>query len=67
MTGKIREAGLSGSLAARPPSLPPSLPHTHTQSQAIQVSANRMPPGGSPTESLSFIITALGYADDTYG
>ena len=26
-----------------------------------------MPPGGSPTEALSFIITALGYADDTYG
>ena len=37
------------------------------QSQAIQVSANRMPPRGSPTEALSFIITALGYADDTYG
>ena len=37
------------------------------QAQAIQVSANRMPPGGSPTEALSFIITALGYADDTYG
>ena len=37
------------------------------QAQAIQVSANRMPPGGSPTEALSFIITALGYADDIYG
>ena len=37
------------------------------QAQAIQVSTNRMPPGGSPKEALSFIITALGYADDTYG
>ena len=36
------------------------------QSQAMRVSSARLPPGGKPGEALDF-ITALGYADDTYG
>ena len=37
------------------------------QSQAMRVSSARLPPGGKPGEALDFILTALGYADDTYG
>ena len=37
------------------------------QSQALRVSSARLPPGGKPGEALDFILTALGYADDTYG
>ena len=37
------------------------------QSQAIRVSSARLPPGGKPGEALDCILTALGYADDTYG
>jgi hypothetical protein len=37
------------------------------QSQAMCVSSARLPPGGKPREALDFILTALGYADDTYG
>ena len=37
------------------------------QSQAIHTSSTRLPPGGKPGEALDFILTALGYADDTYG
>ena len=37
------------------------------QSQAMRVSSARLPPGGKPGEAVDFILTALGYADDTYG
>ena len=37
------------------------------QSPAMRVSSARLPPGGKPGEALDFILTALGYADDTYG
>ena len=40
------------------------------QKQATQISATVPPPppgGGGAAEALQFIITALGYADDTYG
>ena len=37
------------------------------RSQAIRISSTRLPPGGKPGEALDFILTALGYADDTYG
>ena len=33
----------------------------------MRVSSARLPPGGKPGEALDFILTALGYADDTYG
>ena len=34
--------------------------------QAIRISSTRLLPGGKPGEALDFILTALGYADDTY-
>ena len=37
------------------------------QSQAIRISSTRLPQGGKPGEALDFILTAFGYADDTYG
>ena len=39
----------------------------HARSQAVRVSSARLPPGWKPGEALDFILTALGYADDTYG
>ena len=36
------------------------------QQQAVKISAQYLP-NGKPEEALHFIITALGYADDTYG
>ena len=37
------------------------------QKQATQISATSPPLWGGGGEALQFIITALGYADDTYG
>ena len=37
------------------------------QSQAIRISCTRLQSRGKPAEPLDFILTALGYADDTYG
>ena len=37
------------------------------QNQAVRLSVSSLPPGGRPEEAPHFIITALGYADDTYG
>ena len=37
------------------------------QSQAMRVSSARLPPGGKLGEAPDFILTAQGYADDTYG
>ena len=33
----------------------------------MRISSARLLPGGKPGEALDFILTALGYADDTYG
>ena len=43
------------------------IPDAQSHSQAIRISSLRLPPGGKPREALDFILTALGYADDTYG
>ena len=37
------------------------------QQQGIKVTVQRLPPGDQPTQALHYILTALGYADDTYG
>ena len=37
------------------------------QKQHLTVSARALPPGDQPVQVLHFILTALGYADDTYG
>ena len=35
--------------------------------QSITVSVNRLPPSDRPAHTLQFILSALGYADDTHG
>ena len=37
------------------------------QQQGIKVTMQRLPPGDQPAQALHYILTALGYADDTYG
>ena len=37
------------------------------QQQGITVTVQRLPPGDQPAQALHYILTALGYADDTYG
>ena len=37
------------------------------QKQHLSVSARALPPGDQPVQVLHFILTSLGYADDTYG
>ena len=37
------------------------------QKQHLSVSARALPPGDQPVQVVHFILTSLGYADDTYG
>ena len=37
------------------------------QQQGIKVAVQALPPSDQPAQALQFILTALGYADDTYG
>ena len=37
------------------------------QRQGIKVAVQALPPSDQPAQALHFILTALGYADDTYG
>ena len=37
------------------------------QQQGITVSVQRLPPSDQPVQVMHYVLTALGYADDTYG
>ena len=37
------------------------------QQQGIKVTLQRLPPGDQPAQAVPYILTALGYVDDTHG